>query len=73
MQGNTLVADIDGVPLVLTVSDEAADAYYKGALPLNTLSNAVLRAWDSRQELAAQRYEQGVDEEQERATNIALK
>lgn len=73
MQGNTLVADIDGVPLVLTVSDEAVDAYYKGALPLNTLSNAVLRAWDSRQELAAQRYEQGVDEEQERATNIALK
>ena len=73
MQGNTLVADIDGVPLVLTVSDEAVDAYYKGALPLNTLSNAVLRVWDSRQELAAQRYEQGVDEEQERATNIALK
>ena len=36
MQGNTLVADIDGVPLVLTVSDEAVDAYYKGALPLNT-------------------------------------
>ncbi len=64
MQGNTLVADIDGVPLVLTISDVAVDAYYKGVLPLNTLSNAILRAWDSRQELAAQHYEQGVVEEQ---------
>ena len=65
MQGNTLVADIDGVPLVLTVSDEVVDAYYKGALPLNTLCNAVLRAWDSRQELASRHYEEGVAEEQE--------
>lgn len=64
MQGNTLVADIDGVPMVLTVSDVAVDAYYKGVLPLNTLSNAVLRAWDSRQELVAQHYEESVDEEQ---------
>lgn len=65
MQGNTLVADIDGVPMVLTVSDMAVDAYYKGVLPLNTLSNALLRAWDSRQELVAQHYEEGVAEEQE--------
>ena len=65
MQGNTLVADIDGVPMVLTVSDVAVDAYCKGALPLNTLCNAVLRAWDHRQELASQHYEEGVGEEQE--------
>lgn len=65
MQGNTLVADIDGQPLVLPVTDMAVDAYEKGALPLNTLSNAVLRAWDKRQMEVAQNYEQGISEEQE--------
>lgn len=65
MQGNTLVADIDGQPLVLPVTDLAVDAYEKGALPLNTLSNAVLRAWDKRQMEVAQNYEQGMSEEQE--------
>jgi len=65
MQGNTLVADIDGQPLVLPVTDMAVDAYEKGALPLNTLSNAVLRAWDKRQMEVAQNYEQGIGEEQE--------
>lgn len=65
MQGNTLVADIDGQPLVLPVTDMAADAYEKGVLPLNTLSNAVLRAWDRRQMELAQNYEQGIGEEQE--------
>ena len=65
MQGNTLIADIDGKPLVIPVSDMAVDAYYKGALPLNTLSNAVLRAWDRQQETLAQNYEQGVEEEQQ--------
>lgn len=65
MQGNTLVADIDGQPLVLPVTDMAADAYEKGVLPLNTLSNAVLRAWDRRQMEVAQNYEQGIGEEPE--------
>jgi hypothetical protein len=65
MQGNTLIADIDGQPLVIPVSDMAVDAYEKGALPLNTLSNAVLRAWDKRQMEIAQNYEQGIGEEQE--------
>ena len=65
MQGNTLIADIDGKPLVIPISDMAVDAYYKGALPLNTLSNAVLRAWDRQQETLAQNYEQGVAEEQQ--------
>jgi hypothetical protein len=65
MQGNTLIADIDGKPLVIPISDVAVDAYYKGALPLNTLSNAVLRAWDRQQETLAQNYEQGVAEEQQ--------
>lgn len=65
MRGNTLVADIDGVPMVLTVSDVAVDAYYKGALPMNTLCNAVLQAWDRQRTLTAQNYEQGSDEELE--------
>ena len=61
MQGNTLLADVDGVPLVIPVSDEAVDAYYKGALPLNTLSNAVLRALDRQQEVVALQYEESMD------------
>ena len=43
MKGNTLVATIDNVPSVITINDDAVDAYYQGVLPLNTLANAVLR------------------------------
>ena len=51
MKGNTLVVTIDHVPSVITINDEAVDAYYKGALPLNTLTNAVLRKYDEQQAL----------------------
>ena len=46
MKGNTLVAKIDGVPSIISINEEAADAYYSGALPLNTLANAILRKFD---------------------------
>lgn len=46
MKGNTLLADIDGVPVVITVSGHSVDAFYKGALPLNTLANNILRTYD---------------------------
>lgn len=52
MKGNTLCAQIDGVPYVLTVSDAACTAYEQGYSSLNTLSNAVLRSFD-RQGLSA--------------------
>jgi len=60
MKGNTLVATIDHVPSVITINDEAVDAYYKGALPLNTLTNAVLRKYDEQQQAVQQSYDRQV-------------
>ncbi len=42
LKGNILVATIDGVPCSVTLPDNAAEACEAGALPLNTLANAVL-------------------------------
>lgn len=58
MKGNTILADIDGVPTVLTIkSDRVLDAYNKGAIPLNTLCNAVLRSYDQMEVKTVQNYE----------------
>jgi hypothetical protein len=46
VQGNTLVASIDNVPCSVTITENAAQAYASGALPLNTLTNAVLAKYD---------------------------
>jgi hypothetical protein len=46
VQGNTLVASIDNVPCSVTITENAAQAYASGALPLNTLANAVLAKYD---------------------------
>ena len=42
LQGNMLVATIDRVPCTIQLSQTVTDAYRAGALPLNTLANAVL-------------------------------
>ena len=48
MKGNTLVANIDHVPVVITIdSDVVLDAYYKGVIPLNVLSNRILQQYDA--------------------------
>ena len=41
-------------------NDEAVDAYYKGALPLNTLTNAVLRKYDEQQQALQESYDRQV-------------
>jgi hypothetical protein len=46
VQGNTLVASIDNVPCSVTITENAAQAYASGTLPLNTLANAVLAKYD---------------------------
>ena len=56
VKGGTLLADFDGNPLVLKLSDNAVDAYNKGLLPLNTLANAALRSWDGRQKTSMSSY-----------------
>jgi hypothetical protein len=47
IRGNCLVATIDRVPCSVTLPQTAVDAYRCGALPLNTLVNAVLARSDS--------------------------
>lgn len=73
IKGNTILADIDGVPTVLTIkSDRVIDAYNKGAIPLNTLCNAALRKYDEMGILARQNYERaalGQQEEQQELTH----
>lgn len=58
LQGNTLVATIDKVPCTIQLTDTVADAHRAGALPLNTLANAVLARYDRMQSMAGQNYEQ---------------
>ena len=60
MKGNTLVVTIDHIPSVITINDEAVDAYYKGNLPLNTLTNAVLRKYDEQQQALQESYDRQV-------------
>ena len=64
MKGNTLVVTIDHIPSVITINDEAVDAYYKGALPLNTLTNAVLRKYDEQQQALQESYDRQVKDDE---------
>lgn len=52
LKGNVLIATIDGVPCSITIPDNAAQAYAAGALPLNTLANAILSRYDQTKNLA---------------------
>lgn len=62
LQGCTLIATIDRVPCTVQLSPTVADAYHTGALPLNTLANAVLAQSDRLRELASQNYDNGKQE-----------
>lgn len=56
IRGNTLIATIDNVPCSVTLPDNAAQAYAAGALPLNTLANAVLARHDRMKAVAEDNY-----------------
>lgn len=57
MKGRSMVVNIDNVPTVINISDDAANAYQQGKIPINTLANAVLRKYDENRNLAQQHYE----------------
>ncbi|WP_026367416.1 hypothetical protein [Bacteroides sp. 14(A)] len=59
LQGGTLIATIDRVPCTIQLPTAVADAYRAGALPLNTLANAVLAKSDQLRQAAAQNYDNG--------------
>lgn len=74
LKGNTLIATIDNVPCSVTIPDNAAAAYAAGALPLNTLANAILARHDRMKALAESNYrnvEIATGQQQERG--IALR
>ena len=62
LQGSTLIATIDRVPCTVQLSPTVAEAYRAGALPLNTLANAVLAQSDRLRQIASQNYDKGQQE-----------
>ena len=67
LQGHSLIATIDNVPCTIQLPNSVVDAHKSGALPLNTLANAVLVKSDQMQRLASQNYEQ---EQRETITRV---
>lgn len=57
IEGNRFEAYIDGVHRSLTLPDRAADAYNRGAVPLNKLANTMLSVIDQNDLLASENYE----------------
>jgi hypothetical protein len=51
-----LIATIDKVPCTITLSPIVVDACKQGALPLNTLANAILKKNDQMKLTAQQNY-----------------
>lgn len=58
LQGRCLVANIDYVPCTIQLPDSVIGAYRMGALPLNTLANAILDRHDKMRQMAAVQYEE---------------
>ena len=56
LQGNCLVATIDRVPYTIQLPEHVVGAYQAGALPLNTLANAVLAKSDRMRQMAERNY-----------------
>ena len=57
IRSNCLIATIDKVPCSITLPDKVVDAYQQGALPLNTLANAILTKNDQMRQIASENYE----------------
>ena len=70
LQGNCLIATIDKVPCSITLSDKVIDAYNQGALPLNTLANAVLAKNDQMRQIAQEKFENANTESASRTRGI---
>ena len=56
LQGNCLVATIDRVPYTIQLPEHVVGAYQAGALPLNTIANAVLAKSDQMRQMAEHNY-----------------
>lgn len=56
LSGNCLVADIDRTPCTISLPDNVVAAFQAGALPLNTLANAVLAKHDAGSRMVQSNY-----------------
>ena len=56
INGNTLVANIDKTPCSILLPDNVVSAHQAGALPLNTLANAVLAKHDAGSQMSQSNY-----------------
>lgn len=70
LKGNLLIANIDRVPVTIQLSDKVVKAYQEGALPLNTLINAVLQKNDQATTMAQENYSQAQKETVTRTRGI---
>lgn len=73
LQGNCLIVTIDKVPCSIQLPNSVVAAYEAGALPLNTLSNAVLAKNDQMRQVVQENYrtaENNQSEDRERAVVI---
>lgn len=70
LQGCTLIATIDCVPCTIQISPTVADAYRSGAVPLNTLANAILAQSDRLRQMAAENYDSSQQESAARSRGI---
>ena len=73
LNGNLLVATIDGVPCTVTLQNSVVDAHQKGALPLNTLANAVLAKYDEQRMEVEQNYERQMAESEHREISRGIR
>ena len=73
VNGNLLVATIDGVPCTVTLQESVVDAYQKGALPINTLANAVLAKYDEQRMEVEQNYERQMAESEHREISRGIR
>ena len=59
LKGNNLIATIDRVPCTIQLPEKVTAAYQAGALPLNTLANAILAKSDQTREMMERNFENG--------------
>lgn len=70
IKGSYLFMTIDKVPCTIKLPEHTAEAYYNGALPLNTLANAVLRKSDTLQNKAMENYERNEQQRENKGITI---
>ena len=73
IKGNNLIMDIDKIPCSVQLPEKVVDAYHSGALPLNTLANAILAKSDMMQVTLQDNYRTSDKQTEERERNIAIK